>query len=105
MSLDLQTAAAIISLLNDYQLFKGRKPLGFLNNLLYDINVPDTGFNDITSGNNPGCGTEGFAASTGWDPVRFFARPLSFWYSALLIPSPLGHRPRVARLSKITTSA
>ncbi|KAF8265095.1 peptidase S8/S53 domain-containing protein [Lactarius quietus] len=27
------------------------------------------GFNDITSGSNPGCGTEGFSAVPGWDPV------------------------------------
>lgn len=26
-------------------------------------------FNDIRSGNNPGCGTEGFTAASGWDPL------------------------------------
>ena len=26
--------------------------------------------NDITKGSNPGCGTEGFPAVTGWDAVR-----------------------------------
>lgn len=26
-------------------------------------------FNDIESGNNPGCGTPGFYAEKGWDPV------------------------------------
>jgi tripeptidyl-peptidase-1 len=26
-------------------------------------------FNDITSGTNPGCNTNGFSASKGWDPV------------------------------------
>ena len=28
------------------------------------------GINDIASGKNPGCGTEGFEAVKGWDPVR-----------------------------------
>ena len=28
------------------------------------------GINDIASGKNPGCGTEGFEAVRGWDPVR-----------------------------------
>ena len=26
-------------------------------------------FNDITNGTNPGCGTVGFTAVKGWDPV------------------------------------
>jgi hypothetical protein len=26
-------------------------------------------FNDITTGNNPGCGTSGFYAAENWDPV------------------------------------
>ena len=29
----------------------------------------NSGFNDITSGGNQGCGTPGFAAVPGWDPV------------------------------------
>ncbi len=55
------TFASFVSLLNDAR-FKSHLPsLGFLNPLLYAIgkNQP-TGFNDITTGNNPGCGTEGF---------------------------------------------
>ena len=63
-----QIVAGIISLLNDYLLSKGRKPLGFLNPLLYGI--ARAGINDIISGSNPGCGTEGFSAVVGWDPVR-----------------------------------
>jgi len=60
--------AGIISLLNDYQLSKDRTPLGFLNPWLYGYG--HTGINDITSGSNPGCGTVGFSAIVGWDPVR-----------------------------------
>ncbi|KAF8258634.1 subtilisin-like protein [Lactarius quietus] len=59
--------AAIFSLLNDYQLSKGRDPLGFLNPWLYEDGF-ETLF-DIVGGSNPGCGTEGFSAINGWDPV------------------------------------
>ncbi|KAH9030898.1 subtilisin-like protein [Lactarius pseudohatsudake] len=61
------TAAGIISLLNDYRISNGRSPLGFLNTLLYGICLG--GLNDITSGSNPGCNTDGFSAIPGWDPV------------------------------------
>ncbi|KAH8987137.1 subtilisin-like protein [Lactarius hatsudake] len=30
---------------------------------------PRAGLNDITSGSNPGCNTDGFSAVVGWDPV------------------------------------
>ncbi|KAH9026417.1 subtilisin-like protein [Lactarius hengduanensis] len=62
-------AAGIVSLLNDYRLSKGKPPLGFLNYWLYDFGIADLGLNDITSGSNPGCDTDGFSASAGWDPV------------------------------------
>ena len=58
----------VISLLNDYRISKGKKPLGFLNPWLYGIGRP--GFNDIIMGTNPGCNTDGFRAIPGWDPVR-----------------------------------
>ncbi|KAF8258635.1 subtilisin-like protein [Lactarius quietus] len=59
--------AAIFSLLNDYQLSKGRDPLGWLNPWLYEDGF-ETLF-DIVGGSNPGCGTRGFPAINGWDPV------------------------------------
>ncbi|KAF8267610.1 subtilisin-like protein [Lactarius quietus] len=62
------TAASIISLLNDYRISKGRKPLGFLNPWLYGHGRK--GFYDVISGSNKGCGTKGFPAIAGWDPVR-----------------------------------
>ena len=63
----MQTVAGIISLLNDYQLLKGRKSLGFLNPLLYgDLRM---GFTDIMSGSNPACGIDGVSAAVGWDHV------------------------------------
>ncbi|KAH9167589.1 subtilisin-like protein [Lactarius sanguifluus] len=61
------TVAGIISLLNDYLISRGSTPLGFLNPWLYGTGLP--GLNDITSGSNPGCNTDGFSAIAGWDPV------------------------------------
>ncbi|KAF8269933.1 peptidase S8/S53 domain-containing protein [Lactarius quietus] len=51
------TVSGIISLLNDYLISTDRQPLGFLNIWLYDRGI--AGLNDITSGTNPGCNTEG----------------------------------------------
>ena len=65
---DEQTAAGIFALLNDYRLSVGMKPFGFVNPWIYGVG--SFGFTDIISGSNPGCGTEGFEAKDGWDPVR-----------------------------------
>ncbi|KAH9174032.1 tripeptidyl peptidase I, isoform CRA_e [Lactarius sanguifluus] len=67
------TVAGIISLLNDYLITNGRPPLGFLNIRLYRDGF--AGLNDITSGSNPGCGTDGFSALPGWDPVTGLGTP------------------------------
>lgn len=40
--------------------------MGFLNPFLYAY--PSI-LNDVTAGNNPGCGTPGFQAAAGWDPI------------------------------------
>lgn len=52
------TFAGIVALLNDARLHAGLPPLGFLNPLLYRRSVE--ALNDVTVGNNPGCGTNGF---------------------------------------------
>ncbi|KAF8262587.1 subtilisin-like protein [Lactarius quietus] len=65
--------AAIISMLNDYRLSIGSPPLGFLNPWLYGGGL--AGLNDITRGSNPGCGTPGFSAIVGWDPVTGLGTP------------------------------
>lgn len=65
--------AGVVALLNDVRIASGKPPLGFLNPFLYSIGL--SGFNDITSGNAPGCGTPGFNASVGWDPVTGFGTP------------------------------
>lgn len=51
---------------------RGKGPVGFLNPVFY---AHPEAFNDITEGGNPGCGTEGFAAQPGWDPVTGLGTP------------------------------
>jgi len=67
------TFAGFVTLLNDGRLRARLPPLGFLNPLLYSTAA--SGFNDITTGNNPGCGTEGFNATKGWDAVTGLGTP------------------------------
>ncbi|KAI0806616.1 family S53 protease [Fomes fomentarius] len=67
------TLASIISLLNDQLIAAGKSPLGFLNPFLYSTGV--SALNDITSGSNPGCNTNGFPAKAGWDPVTGLGTP------------------------------
>jgi tripeptidyl-peptidase-1 len=64
--------ASIINLLNEERLEQGKGPLGFLNPTIYKH--PEV-FNDITVGGNPGCGTQGFPAAKGWDPVTGVGTP------------------------------
>ncbi|KAF7302072.1 Peptidase S53 domain-containing protein [Mycena indigotica] len=65
--------AGLVALLNDARLAAGQPSLGFLNPLLYKHR--GHGFTDVTSGNNPGCGTAGFNATAGWDPVTGLGTP------------------------------
>jgi tripeptidyl-peptidase-1 len=68
--------AAMIALLNDRLVSAGQPPLGFLNPLLYSKNTTALGaFHDNTNGTNPGCGTPGFSAIAGWDPVTGLGSP------------------------------
>jgi tripeptidyl-peptidase-1 len=62
-----------VALLNDVRLKAKLPPLGFLNPFLYSKGF--RGLNDITVGNNGGCGTPGFNASKGWDPVTGLGTP------------------------------
>ncbi|ORX97124.1 subtilisin-like protein [Basidiobolus meristosporus CBS 931.73] len=64
---------SVIALLNDELITHGKPKLGFLNPLLYS--KANTALNDITTGNNPGCGTNGFSARQGWDPVTGLGTP------------------------------
>ncbi|KDR84041.1 hypothetical protein GALMADRAFT_693836 [Galerina marginata CBS 339.88] len=77
--------AGFVAMLNDAR-FKVRKPpLGFLNPLLYSRGV--SGLNDITVGHNSGCGTTGFNATKGWDPVTGLGTP-NFFKLKDIVTSP-----------------
>ncbi|PIL33245.1 hypothetical protein GSI_04695 [Ganoderma sinense ZZ0214-1] len=67
------TFAAIVALLNDRLIAAGKSPLGFLNPFLYSTGA--SALNDITSGSNPGCDTDGFPAKEGWDAVTGLGTP------------------------------
>lgn len=64
---------AIFSLINGERMDAGKAPIGFVNPTLYAH--PDA-FNDIVSGGNKGCGTVGFKAVKGWDPVTGMGTPI-----------------------------
>jgi len=66
--------ASMITLINDARLAAGKGPVGFLNPSIYSPTFASA-FNDITSGGNQGCGTPGFTATTGWDPVTGVGTP------------------------------
>ncbi|RFU29747.1 hypothetical protein B7463_g6607, partial [Scytalidium lignicola] len=64
--------ASVATLLNEERTYHGKGPIGFMNPVLY-ANAPL--FNDIVNGSNPGCGTPGFKAVPGWDPVTGLGTP------------------------------
>ncbi|KAF9286900.1 hypothetical protein BGZ68_002442 [Mortierella alpina] len=66
--------ATIVWYINDELRSQGKPPLGFLNPKLYDPKISNA-LNDIVLGNNPGCGTTGFNAASGWDPVTGLGTP------------------------------
>lgn len=63
---------SILTGINEVRLDIGKKPIGFINPVLYQH--PEVLF-DITSGGNQGCGTPGFTAVPGWDPVTGLGTP------------------------------
>jgi tripeptidyl-peptidase-1 len=65
--------AALVALLNDVRARAGKPTLGFLNPLFYA--APARAFNDVKMGSNPGCDTDGFVATAGWDPVSGLGTP------------------------------
>ncbi|KAJ7830752.1 family S53 protease [Mycena olivaceomarginata] len=66
--------ASVIALLNDELIAAGKSPLGFLNPFLYSP-AGRAALNEVTVGKNPGCGTPGFNATAGWDPVTGLGSP------------------------------
>lgn len=63
---------AIITRINEERIAVGKSTVGFINPVLY---ANPWAFNDITNGTNPGCGTDGFTAVEGWDPVSGLGTP------------------------------
>ncbi|OQN98904.1 hypothetical protein B0A48_15250 [Cryoendolithus antarcticus] len=75
--------AALINRIVEERLKIGKGPLGFINPTLYSHPYI---LQDIKNGSNPGCGTNGFDAVSGWDPVTGLGTPnypkmLKLWLS------------------------
>lgn len=64
--------AALLTLINEERIAAGRPTVGFVNPMIY---AHPEAFNDVTEGNNEGCGTDGFKAAKGWDPVTGMGTP------------------------------
>lgn len=70
--------SGVVALLNDARMMAGKQPLGFLNQMLYQLYYQRGVGNftqDIVRGNNPGCNTNGFVATRGWDAVTGLGTP------------------------------
>eukprot|EP00029_Vermamoeba_vermiformis_P013384 TRINITY_DN82_c0_g1_i1.p1 TRINITY_DN82_c0_g1~~TRINITY_DN82_c0_g1_i1.p1 ORF type:complete len:569 (-),score=177.51 TRINITY_DN82_c0_g1_i1:73-1779(-) len=81
--------SGVIAMLNDVRLQNGKKALGYLNPLLYHIaRTYPTGFTDITKGSNPGCGTDGFSATKGWDPSSGLGSPVYSELAKIVLQLP-----------------
>ncbi|KAI0063498.1 subtilisin-like protein [Artomyces pyxidatus] len=65
---------SMITMINDARLAIGKKSVGYINPVIYSP-LFKIGFHDITSGGNQGCGTAGFTATNGWDPVTGVGTP------------------------------
>ncbi|KAA1473472.1 subtilisin-like protein [Dentipellis sp. KUC8613] len=64
--------ASVAALLNDELVAAGKSPIGFMNPFIY---ANKDAFNDITSGDNPACNTNGFPAIQGWDAITGVGTP------------------------------
>ncbi|KAI1389168.1 putative alkaline serine protease AorO [Hypoxylon trugodes] len=63
---------SVITLINEERLAAGKKPVGFVHQVLYSH--PEV-FNDIVTGDNRACKNTGFPAIEGWDPVTGMGTP------------------------------
>lgn len=90
--------AGMITLINDARLQAGKKAIGFLNQIIYQLAASNSAaFNDVTSGTNncaagePGqqvCCQYGFTATNGWDPLTGWGSPHFPVFSQYLISLP-----------------
>jgi len=87
------TTAGMISLLNDLRLAKRQPPFGFLNPLLYKLGAAGSlALTDVTQGSNPGCGTDGFFATKGWDPSTGFGSVNYSEFAQVINSTMFGHQ-------------
>ncbi|EHL01600.1 putative Tripeptidyl-peptidase sed1 [Glarea lozoyensis 74030] len=63
---------AILNRINEERIAAGKSTIGFVNPTLY---AHPGVLHDIVKGTNAGCGTKGFSASPGWDPVTGLGTP------------------------------
>lgn len=66
------TFGSVITLINEQRINAGKKVVGFINPTLY---ANPSIRNNIITGGNQGCGTAGFSAVPGWDPVTGLGTP------------------------------
>lgn len=64
--------AAVLTRINEERIKAGKSTVGFVNPTLYKN---PGAMHDITMGTNPGCGTDGFTAAKGWDPLTGLGTP------------------------------
>ncbi|KAF2147631.1 aorsin [Myriangium duriaei CBS 260.36] len=64
--------AGLVNRIVEERIRQGKGPVGFINPVLYENPWV---LNDIKNGSNPGCGTNGFDAVEGWDPVTGLGTP------------------------------
>jgi len=67
-------AGSFFTMINAARLDAGLSTIGYINPAIYSDDFA-SGFNDIVSGGNEGCGTDGFSAVPGWDPVTGLGTP------------------------------
>lgn len=79
------TFGSVITLVNEARYDVGKSSVGFINPTLY---AHPSVLNDITSGGNQGCGTPGFTAVKGWDPVTGLGTPNFVKLVALYLALP-----------------
>ncbi|KAI3109328.1 hypothetical protein CBS147333_5650 [Penicillium roqueforti] len=65
-------ASPLFASINEERLARGKRPVGFVNPVLYAH--PEV-LNDITNGTSAGCDSDGFSAIPGWDPVTGLGTP------------------------------
>jgi tripeptidyl-peptidase-1 len=63
---------SILTLINQERMKAGKGSIGFINPTAYAH--PEV-FNDVTFGNNGGCGVDGWFAEEGWDPATGLGTP------------------------------